>query len=133
MPTPLNQDIESRQTVLVIDDDPDVRASIADLLTDAGYQVTCLGSCSLALSHLCQNPAPAVVVVDLLMPGMNAWELVGQMRRRESLVKVPVIAITGSGPQLGAPVPDEQVVRKPIEATKLLGLVRKLSAAPETR
>jgi hypothetical protein len=46
------------------------------------------------------------------------------MRRRESLAKVPVIAITGSGPQWGAPVPESMVVRKPIDDTRLLDLVR---------
>ena len=114
----------SSPTVVVVDDDPDVRDSVAEVLTDAGYAVVSLGSCNAALTHLCQTPAPAVVLVDLLMPGMNAWELIGQMRRRESLAKVPVIAMTGSGPQWGAPVPEAMVLRKPIDGARMLDLIR---------
>jgi CheY-like chemotaxis protein len=122
-------DSTASQTILVIDDDPDVRRSVADLLADAGYQVVCFSGCSAALTHLCQNPSPAVVLVDLLMPGMNAWELIGQMRRRDSLAKVPVITMTGAGPQWGAPVPASMVVRKPIDGARLLGLIRATAGA----
>lgn len=109
-------------TIVVVDDDQDVRASVADLLIAAGYEVICFAGGSLALTHLCQNQVPDVVLVDLLMPGMNAWELVGQMRRRENLAKVPVIIMTGT-PQFGSPVPDDMVLVKPIDPAKLLELV----------
>jgi chemosensory pili system protein ChpA (sensor histidine kinase/response regulator) len=118
----------SPSTILVVDDDPDVLASVAEVLTDAGFEVVTFRNCSLALTHLCQNPAPAAVVVDLLMPGMNAWELFGQMRRRENLAHVPMIAMTGAGPQLGAPVPQHMVLRKPIDSTRLLALLRASTA-----
>ncbi|HEY0708197.1 MAG TPA: response regulator [Polyangia bacterium] len=115
-------------TILVVDDDPDVLESVAEVLKDAGYDVVPFRNCSLALTHLCQNPAPAAVVVDLLMPGMNAWELFGQMRRRENLAGVPMIAMTGAGPQLGAPVPQHMVLRKPIDGARLLALVQSSTA-----
>ena len=129
----MKQDAMTAKTVLVVDDDADVRESVADLLTEAGYDVICFSACSTALAHLCQNPLPGVVVVDLLMPGMNAWELFGQMRRRENLSKIPVIAITGSGPEWGAPVPEAMVVRKPIDSARLLRLIASATAtqAPE--
>ena len=112
-------------TILVVDDEADVRESLADLLRESGYDVVSMGTCAAALAHLCQNPPPAAIVVDLLMPGMNAWELVLQLRRREGLAKLPVIAITGSAPWLGAPVPEAMVVRKPIDSEHLLGVIRK--------
>jgi CheY-like chemotaxis protein len=111
-------------TVLVVDDDRDVRAAVVEILQGDGYAVTSLANANLALSHLCQTEPPAVVLTDLLMPGMNAWELVGQMRRRSALAHVPVIVMTGS-PQHGAPVPKELVLTKPIDAENLLDLVRR--------
>jgi CheY-like chemotaxis protein len=117
--------------VLVVDDDRDVRAAVGDILEAAGYAVTSVANANLALSHLCQNPPPAVVLSDLLMPGMNAWELVGQMRRRSALTHVPVIVMTGS-PQYGAPVPKEMVLTKPIDAAHLLDLVGRTIAGAKS-
>lgn len=111
-------------TVVVIDDDPDIRAGVSDLLQDAGYQVVCHNSCNTALAHMCQHPPPGLVLVDLLMPGMNAWELVAQMKRRDFLASVPVIAMTGMARPLGSPVSDEKTLRKPIDPARLLDVVR---------
>ena len=111
------------QTVVVVDDDPDVRDALTDLLTSAGYQVVAISRGEAALAHLCQNPPPAAVLVDLLMPGMNAWELLAEMRRRESLSRVPFIAMTGARKEWGSPVPEEMMVRKPIDEARLLQLI----------
>jgi CheY-like chemotaxis protein len=116
-----------QRTVVVVDDDQDVRASVADLLIAAGYEAVCFAGGGLALTYLCQNQVPDLVLVDLLMPGMNAWELVGQMRRRENLANVPVIIMTGT-PQFGSPVPEHMVLAKPIDPTKLLELVQASTA-----
>lgn len=118
------------RTVVLIDDDPDVRESVAELLRSAGHEVTSFANCTKALMHICQTDPPAVVIVDLLMPGMNAWEFIGQMRRREKFANVPVIAITGSLPAWGSPVPEAMVARKPIDPARLLQLVEKACAAP---
>jgi CheY-like chemotaxis protein len=112
------------ETVVVIDDDVDTCETVSDLLGQAGYQTVSIRRSSVALAYLCQNPPPAVVLVDLLMPEMNAWELIAQMKRRDGLAKVPVIAMTGLGREWGAPVPEAMVLRKPIDSERLLGLVR---------
>ena len=119
-------DARNRATVLVIDDDADLRLALSDLLKEAGYEVLCMSSCTTALTHLCHHPPPQVVMVDLLMPGMNAWELVAQMRRRDFLAGVPVIAMTGMPLVLGSPVSDAMTLRKPIDPQHLLGLIRSL-------
>jgi two-component system sensor histidine kinase/response regulator len=116
-------DLRQAPTILIVDDDADVRASVAEFLGDAGYETVCLSNGNAALAHMCQNPPPAAVLADMLMPGMNAWELVAQMRRREHLAKIPVIVVTGQGPQWGSPVPESMVVRKPIDTTRLLRLI----------
>ena len=116
--------------VLVIDDDPDIRLAAADLLGQAGYDVTCLSNGKAALSHLCQNPAPAVVLVDVLMPGMNAWEFIAEMKRREGLSRVPIIAMTGLPAHFGSPVSEDRMLRKPIVAERLVELVRTAAEQP---
>jgi CheY-like chemotaxis protein len=115
---------DKRATVLVIDDDADLRLALSDLLEQAEYQPVCMSSCKAALDHLCQQAPPALVIVDILMPGMNAWELVAQMRRRDFLADIPVIAMTGMPLPLGSPVADTMTLRKPLDPDHLLGLVR---------
>jgi CheY-like chemotaxis protein len=117
--------------VLVIDDDPDIRSAASDVLEQAGYDVTCLSSGRIALSHLCQNPAPAVILVDVLMPGMNAWEFIAELKRREGLSRIPVIAMTGLPVHFGSPVGEERVLRKPITAERLITLVRTAAERPD--
>ena len=119
---------ESAGLVLVVDDDPDIREALSDLLGDSGFEVTCSRNGDAALAWLCSHEPPAVVLVDVLMPGMNGWELIGQMRRRDKLSGVPVIALTGLGPQWVCPVPERLVVRKPIDPARLVELVRSVVA-----
>jgi CheY-like chemotaxis protein len=117
--------------VLVIDDDADIRSAASDFLGQAGYDVTCLSNGRTALSYLCQNPAPDVVLVDVLMPGMNAWELTAEMKRREGLARIPIIAMTGLPVQFGSPVREEMMLRKPISAERLISLVRTAARRPD--
>jgi CheY-like chemotaxis protein len=116
--------------VLVIDDDPDIRSVASDFLGQAGYEVTCLSSAATALSYLCQNPAPDVVVMDVLMPGMNAWELTAEMKRRDALARIPIIAMTGLPAQFGSPVDEQMMLRKPLSAERLINLVRTAARQP---
>jgi CheY-like chemotaxis protein len=117
-----------RPAVLVVDDDHDVRTALAELLGEEGYQVACVNTGTAALTHLCAGPVPDVVVADVLMPGLNAWELIGEMRRRERLSKVPVILITGLNRQWFWPVPERLVLYKPVDPSRLLGLLREIVA-----
>ncbi len=115
------------QSVLVADDDPDVRQSISTLLEDAGYKVIAVANGKAALSYLCQNERPAVVLLDVLMPGLNAWELIAEMGRREKLANIPVLGMTGLSSQLGAPVPEARMIRKPFDPAALVALVHALA------
>jgi CheY-like chemotaxis protein len=115
--------------VLIADDDPDVREALSALLTDAGYQVTAVHSGRAALAQLCTGEPPGVVLVDFLMPDLNAWELIAEMRRREKLADIPVAGMTGLSSTLAFPLPDARMLRKPIDPASLLALVASLALA----
>ncbi len=67
--------------VLVVDDNPYARQSIADVLRHAGYQVECLGSAVEALKLL-ERESFDVVITDLQMPGMDGLAFIRQLERR---------------------------------------------------
>lgn len=118
--TPSNQAL----SVLVIDDDPDVRDSISEVLRDAGYRVVCAEHGQQALERLAKGPPPAAIVLDLFMPRMNGWEFAKEVSRRFRFAQIPIIVMTASAPHWGAPVAQERVLRKPFQSSRLLGLIK---------
>ncbi len=87
VPTP------SKYQVLVVDDDPGVRDSVARLLESVGYNVAAAEDGFGALSQL-RKTLPDVIVSDLNMPGMSGFELLSVVRRR--FPKVLTVAMSGA-------------------------------------
>jgi DNA-binding NtrC family response regulator len=67
--------------VLVVEDDPSVRRTLAEILADEGYAVTTAGSAEEALAHL-REPPPDIVLTDVRMPGMSGVDLLTLLRER---------------------------------------------------
>src|SRR5690242_7201669 len=70
-------------TVLVVDDDPDVRASISELLEDHGYTAIEAPNGRKALEYLRQQQAPACLILDFWMPELDGWSLATAMGKGE--------------------------------------------------
>jgi CheY-like chemotaxis protein len=99
--------------VLVVEDDPDLRDALAELLRDEGFAVSTAENGVRALQHLEGPELPKVIVSDLMMPEMNGWELLDHVRGSDRLRKVPVLVMTAAAePKVPADVP---LVRKPID------------------
>jgi CheY-like chemotaxis protein len=84
-----------RHSVLVVDDDVNVRSLYVDALREAGHTVTVATDGLDALSQLNDGAMPCVVLADVRMPRMDGFELVRAVRRDPQLSSVPVVAITG--------------------------------------
>lgn len=84
----------SKGTVLIVDDDPDFRASLSGLLEVSGYQIEAFDS---ALAFLDRADASGAIclVSDIRMPGMDGLELQHELNARGS--KLPVVIMTGHG------------------------------------
>jgi CheY-like chemotaxis protein len=81
-------------TVLIADDDPDVRRILGEALSAAGCEVHTASSGGEALD-MARRLNPAVALVDLLMPGMDGVEAIAVMRSEKALHDIQVIAILG--------------------------------------
>ena len=110
--------------ILLVDDDPDVRAVAAAMLAEAGYDVVEAGSGGAALDLL-EDPDLGVelMIADIVMPGMNGVELAHAARRRRP--ELPVLFVTGFG---GTALPANQpppgeLLRKPFRAAELAAKV----------
>jgi len=126
--------------VLVIDDDPDVRDSIRQVLSRVGFEVTVAENGEAGIQAFYDQP-PDVVIVDIIMPRKNGVEVIRKIR--ETYPGARIIAITGGGhfgplgyrpgtvvteaylasaTQSGA----DAVMSKPFHRTDLIALVRSL-------
>jgi CheY-like chemotaxis protein len=117
-------DSETRRarTVLVVDDDPDIRDLLAEVLAGEGYQVAVAENGRVALERLRSGaPLPALVILDLMMPVMSGWELLERLRNDPDLRALSVMVISGAG----TPMPEgaRHLLRKPFEIRRLLDVV----------
>ena len=81
-------DVPATETVLLVEDDARVRASTAAALLELGYTVIEAAGGDEALQKLGQNAAIALMLTDIVMPGMNGRQLAEQARRQSLSLKV---------------------------------------------
>lgn len=86
--------IERRDIVLVVDDAPGTLGLLNDTLEGAGYMVLVAQSAAAALA-VTERITPDIVLMDAVMPGMDGFEACRRLKRRPSLISVPVIFMTG--------------------------------------
>jgi CheY-like chemotaxis protein len=79
--------------VLVVDDDPGVRQLLRRMLEPAGYAVAEAANGRLALERL-REVTPGVILLDLMMPEMDGFEFVAEVRRHEAWRGIPIVVIT---------------------------------------
>jgi DNA-binding response OmpR family regulator len=116
-----------RTDVLIVEDDEDIRADLAAILRIKGFHVHGAANGREALDLLRAKPSapPCVIVLDLMMPVMNGWELRAALKADARLAPVPVIIMSGAGriednsPSLDAAA----ILVKPFELARLLELV----------
>jgi two-component system, sensor histidine kinase and response regulator len=114
---------ETARTVLVVDDEPDIRESLKDVLVDEGYQVMLAGNGREALALLPTAPRPLVVIMDIIMPVMNGTELYAAMQADAELRDIPVVISTSDPSRTPSGVP---LMKKPINLGRLLAVIAAL-------
>jgi CheY-like chemotaxis protein len=121
----LPAEIMGGKIVLIVDDDFDVRESIADVLRDEGYVVALAVDGIEALSYLRSNAPPHLILLDWMMPRMDGATFRAEQRKDPALAAVPVVLLTAD-----TRTPDQQLaldarayLRKPIRLEELLETV----------
>lgn len=114
----------SRGLVLVVDDSPEMRDLIGDVLTDDGFDVVTASSGGRALSLMAERP-PDLVITDLMMPGMSGFALRGEMLRRADLAHVPVVVLSAFWQRPSETLDVADVIAKPLDVDRLLAVVHR--------
>lgn len=122
-----------QKTVLVIEDEEDIRDYLSCLLTDNGYFVETASNGEEGLSRL-EELAPDLVTLDITMPLKTGIRVYRDIKKSPKWRTIPVVIVTGISKDFETFIshrrtvpPPEGYVHKPIDQQKLLGLVRQLT------
>ena len=113
--------------VLVVEDDEDIRDDLTAILRVKGFAVDEAANGKEALAQLRDGVSqPCLIVLDLMMPVMNGWELRTAMLADPALAAIPVVVVSGKGriaPEEERTLAPAAVLVKPFELTELLEVV----------
>lgn len=107
--------------ILVVDDDAGSRTALENVLRDEGFSVLAVDSGRAALEYLYRSPPPQLIVLDLMMPDMDGWDLRQEQKRDPQLAGIPVIAVSAAGKLLDA----DASFRKPVDLDQFLEAVHR--------
>jgi len=123
----------STLTVLVVDDDPVVHDVLSQTLGKEGYRLLHAKDGADALERMRKEP-PDIVTLDVMMPKIDGWSVLGIMKSEPELEHIPVIMLTivddrNLGYSLGA----SEYMTKPIDRNRLISLIHKFDGRRKTR
>ena len=113
-------------SVLVVDDERDIREAVSEVLVDEGYEVVGAGDGAEALTKS-RAHHPDVILLDLMMPGMNGWEFRAAQQGDPDLSDIPVIVLSALGRVSGLDA--AEFLQKPFELDALLTAVHRHAKA----
>jgi CheY-like chemotaxis protein len=116
----------SARTILIAEDDADAREQIRLLLERQGYRVRTAGNGQEALNLLRADPPPELILLDLMMPVLDGWEVRRRQLADPALAAIPVVVLTAVNEtdRLG----DVGYLLKPIDPDELLAVLQRFLA-----
>lgn len=107
--------------VLVVEDDPTIRGLLCDLIADEGYEVVGAADGEAAVAMAAQHP-PAAVVLDLMLPGMDGFEVAERLRQSGTPGIIIVSAAHGLQ-EAAASVGTSHYLAKPYDCDELVAML----------
>jgi len=115
--------------VLIVEDDPDIRDSIATLLEDEGIAVATAtnGAEALMLLRGDRLAPPSVILLDLMMPVMDGEQFRAEQVRDDRIAQIPVVVLSGHAyaRSVAQSMNVDDVMIKPLSLTRLLSIVER--------
>jgi len=112
-------------SIVVVDDEPDIRDTFAEYLSLNGYQVTAAESAAALRRHLAEGGAPDLIILDLAMPGEDGLSLARHLKESTAIA---IIMVTGAGEVIdriiGLELGADDYLAKPVDLRELLARVK---------
>mgnify|MGYP001773928339 CR=1 FL=1 len=115
--------------VLIVEDDPGIRAVLADFLTEEGYGVQAVADGAAALRYLFTHPTPCCILLDLRLPVVSGLTLRRALQRDPELAAIPVIVVSAQRPttRMRTDLHVTAYLEKPFTLDQVLALVQEHS------
>ncbi|MCX7065370.1 MAG: phosphate regulon transcriptional regulator PhoB [Proteobacteria bacterium] len=117
------------QTVMLVEDEPEIREMLSFALTRAGFTTVGAASAEEAL-QLLDGPLPGVLIIDWMLPGASGIELARRLRRDELFAELPLIMLTARGEEAdklkGFESGIDDYITKPFSPKELIARIRAL-------
>ena len=107
--------------IMIVDDEEDIRISVGQILEVSGYEVIKAEDGNDCLEKL-QNETPDLVVLDIMMPGMNGWDVAAKIKENPKLSEIPIVFLTAKGDDMSigmGGLASEDYVVKPFDIIDL--------------
>ena len=125
------------ERVLIADDEVLIRTNLQEMLEAAGYQVVCSCGDGFAAIEGCQKHQPDIVLLDVMLPGLDGWQVCREIRATSGK---PIIMITAKGEVfdkvLGLELGADDYIVKPFDAkevtARIKAVLRRTAAKEDT-
>src|SRR5579872_7464708 len=121
----------SGRSLLVIEDDPDIREALDGLLSTEGFLVAGCANGREALDWLRASPKPDLILLDLMMPIMDGWQFRVEQKQDPLLAAIPVVALSADATAKAAAIDADAYLRKPVEYDLLVDTIDRLLVESE--
>jgi len=119
-------------TILIVDDEPNIVISIEYLMKRAGYEVAVAYDGQQAMDYLAEN-IPSLVILDVMMPNKNGFEVCEEVRADNRFVDMPILMLTAKGREAemnkGLSLGADAYISKPFSTHELVERVKSLLQA----
>lgn len=120
--------------ILIVDDEPNIASMLADVLTDAGYDIDTADNGRDALDAVHRDP-PDLMLLDVQMPVLDGFEVASRLKADPATASIPIImlsAMQGRGARVvGLESGAEEYLSKPVDRAELLARIRNLLSLRE--
>jgi len=115
----------ARPTILLVEDDDEIRSALAKVLAEEGFGVAVAGNGQEALDYLRAHAPPRLILLDLMMPVMNGWQFRAAQCSDPGLAAIPVIVLTAvrEAPAEAGSLGVSDVIAKPLDVPVLLNAI----------
>ncbi len=116
--------------ILLVEDDDAIREALRYALEYEGYDVSSASNGQDALDKLKTLPRPCLVLLDLMMPVMNGWELAENLSKDAVLSTIPVVIVTAFSEKVGELAKTHRILKKPMGIDLLLSVAHEYCGQP---
>jgi CheY-like chemotaxis protein len=123
--------MSDRRLIMVVDDDADIRETVADVLQDEGYAVELAANGREVLEHLqASTRLPDLILLDLMMPELDGWGVLAELEKTPRLASIPVVVFSAYARDDAsvAALKVRGFVRKPLRLEDLLDVIARSSS-----